>query len=598
MAKEHLVSENRYLAKGKKDFNGKGVTRHLPEVRVSFHTEKECYTAKGKVIPWNQTELDPSYQVLSVNTQKTLHNPAGGFTVSLAGSQWVNRLKSNDLVVIKMGYKGQKLDTVMVGLIDTVTRRRSMAGEQPQVTTTVIGRDFGKLFLKSVLRFYPEIGAQKSDSASKFFLTDVGWINMLKIFSEENITKGSPAVILDRIMRFIMTKLNETEWHVYDERGSTPKKKKVSFGSIVRYAFQQVDFFLPFMLTADQFEGSVWNLMERATQKPFTELFIDTRDASETNMPGTRKLIPTGSIETTSNKSSQARLPKDKGYYPYPAVHFGEVDSLVYLTYRTAPFDTTSWKKLRKHVLDTNDVISDEISRTDNEHYNLFWAGTTINPLGIDLKRAMPPLINETDVKRYGISPLEVQIEGLEVLREKSTDHGRKLEGLSGKYSGILKAWFQDNHEYWSGNFEVRGKSSYRVGQVLAYESQDLEFYIEGVTQNFNVFTSWTTALTVTRGKKSNVVIDSNRYIRKPSDPPAPPKPSTPKPKPKPTDTYYTVKRGDTLWAIAKRFYGKGSLWRKIWEANKDMLIKRDRRNIKDNGRWIYPNQKLRIPPK
>ena len=34
----------------------------------------------------------------------------------------------------------------------------------------------------------------------------------------------------------------------------------------------------------------------------------------------------------------------------------------------------------------------------------------------------------------------------------------------------------------------------------------------------------------------------------------------------------YTVKDGDTLWDIAKDSYGVGSDWRKIYEANKDIL--------------------------
>ena len=34
----------------------------------------------------------------------------------------------------------------------------------------------------------------------------------------------------------------------------------------------------------------------------------------------------------------------------------------------------------------------------------------------------------------------------------------------------------------------------------------------------------------------------------------------------------YTVKRGDTLWSIAHKFYGKGSQWHRIYEANRDKL--------------------------
>ena len=49
----------------------------------------------------------------------------------------------------------------------------------------------------------------------------------------------------------------------------------------------------------------------------------------------------------------------------------------------------------------------------------------------------------------------------------------------------------------------------------------------------------------------------------------------------------YTVVKGDSLSKIAKRVYGKGSLWRKIYEANQDQ--------IKDPD-LIFPGQLLRIP--
>lgn len=35
---------------------------------------------------------------------------------------------------------------------------------------------------------------------------------------------------------------------------------------------------------------------------------------------------------------------------------------------------------------------------------------------------------------------------------------------------------------------------------------------------------------------------------------------------------YHTVKKGDTLWAIAKSYYGSGSQYTKIYEANTDKL--------------------------
>jgi nucleoid-associated protein YgaU len=51
--------------------------------------------------------------------------------------------------------------------------------------------------------------------------------------------------------------------------------------------------------------------------------------------------------------------------------------------------------------------------------------------------------------------------------------------------------------------------------------------------------------------------------------------------------TFYTVQRGDTLSAIAKRHYGDAGAYMRIFEANKPMLKDPDK---------IYPGQLLRIP--
>ena len=49
----------------------------------------------------------------------------------------------------------------------------------------------------------------------------------------------------------------------------------------------------------------------------------------------------------------------------------------------------------------------------------------------------------------------------------------------------------------------------------------------------------------------------------------------------------YTVKKGDCLWNIAKRFYGKGSLYTKIYDANTKKIA---------DPHWIYPGQVFVIP--
>jgi len=51
----------------------------------------------------------------------------------------------------------------------------------------------------------------------------------------------------------------------------------------------------------------------------------------------------------------------------------------------------------------------------------------------------------------------------------------------------------------------------------------------------------------------------------------------------------YTVQKGDSLSKIAKQELGDANAWRKIFDANKDVL---------DDPDKIFPGQVLKLPPK
>jgi LysM repeat protein len=64
-------------------------------------------------------------------------------------------------------------------------------------------------------------------------------------------------------------------------------------------------------------------------------------------------------------------------------------------------------------------------------------------------------------------------------------------------------------------------------------------------------------------------------------------RPAESSPAPKVTAKSYTVAKGDTLWAIAKKYYDDGSKYTKIFEANKGVL---------KNPNVIYTGQVLALP--
>ena len=97
----------------------------------------------------------------------------------------------------------------------------------------------------------------------------------------------------------------------------------------------------------------------------------------------------------------------------------------------------------------------------------------------------------------------------------------------------------------------------------------------DGVVKLFGVVDSQAAkekAVLLAGNVKNVEKVDDQLVIRAPEPPPP---------------TFYTIEKGDSLSKIAKEKYGDAGLWKKLFEANREVIEDPDK---------IYPGQRIRIP--
>lgn len=135
------------------------------------------------------------------------------------------------------------------------------------------------------------------------------------------------------------------------------------------------------------------------------------------------------------------------------------------------------------------------------------------------------------------------------------------------------------------------------INQIRAWQKVDrkkLKLIITSTPWNLNIFINDFTI--EYKGNLINYSIKLIEYkdmvvsVTKAKKKPKPPK-KRPAPKPKPKTKWYTIKRGDNLWNIAKKYTGKGIRWKEMWSINK-------KRSRSKNPNLIYPGERFQIPAK
>ena len=158
------------------------------------------------------------------------------------------------------------------------------------------------------------------------------------------------------------------------------------------------------------------------------------------------------------------------------------------------------------------------------------------------------------------------------------------LPGKKRRNDPYIRAWQSPKAIYnWITNLKAKGGKPVKARLLITETPINCDVYLSVFQAtptggygdiNYSITLTQAKQIKVTKSaKKVQVLMNAPNNEERPSAPAA---------------QTYTVVKGDCLWKIAQKFYGNGSQYTKIYEANKG--------TIGGNPNLIYPGQVLTIP--
>lgn len=199
------------------------------------------------------------------------------------------------------------------------------------------------------------------------------------------------------------------------------------------------------------YQGALWQLMKEIQNAPFNEMFFEIEDDKPT------------------------------------------------LCMRPAPFSKDLWDALGKTEIIDEEIITDGLGRSDLETYSLYSVScsTMLSTSSATNSFGYVPLWYPPYFKKYGVRRLDVtsmysMYAGAD---DRDTANTRSMQCTKDLFNWNIK-----NSSMYNGPLLVRGSNRYKLGSRAILKSEGMEFYIEGVTEIFNVFGSYQVQLNLTRG--------------------------------------------------------------------------------------------------
>lgn len=183
---------------------------------------------------------------------------------------------------------------------------------------------------------------------------------------------------------------------------------------------------------------------------------------------------------------------KELSNLPFEETYWEVVDDKPTIIHRPTPFEKDNWTALPRKTVYDYDLVSNNTGRSDYETFTIF--NSTVIQADQAAQNLWPPVWYPPFYPKYGVK--EYKASSLFAFNSSVS------KGLYDptKYSAMLFNFYIKNNVFENGTLSVKGSNQWKIGERVILESEDIEYYIEGVSHNFNMYASWITTLSVTRG--------------------------------------------------------------------------------------------------
>ncbi len=198
------------------------------------------------------------------------------------------------------------------------------------------------------------------------------------------------------------------------------------------------------------------------------------------------------STSYTSYVGSLWNFMKELGNPPFNETYWEIEDEKPSLIHRPTPFNKEDWISLNRTTIQDCEIVSDNTGRSDLETYTLYSVESSL--FDDTASNYYLPLWYPPYYAKYGIKQLKVN-----TVYQLWDDEDVSIDSIKQFFVDLFNFNIKNN-VFGNGTIVVQGKASYKIGERVILESENMEYYVESVTQSFNCYGAWTTSLNVTRG--------------------------------------------------------------------------------------------------